>query len=53
METVLLLVQDSSMVCAERTIGADWMCLMVLLGDEAQVQTRFGPHGDSANLDAR
>jgi hypothetical protein len=26
---------------------------MILLGDEAQVQARFGPFGDSANLDAR
>jgi hypothetical protein len=26
---------------------------MVLLGDEAQVAARFGPFGDSANLDAR
>jgi hypothetical protein len=26
---------------------------MVLLGDEAQVDARFGPFGDSANLDAR
>jgi hypothetical protein len=26
---------------------------MVLLGDEAQVKARFGPFGDSANLDAR
>jgi hypothetical protein len=26
---------------------------MVLLGDEAQVIARFGPFGDSANLDAR
>jgi hypothetical protein len=26
---------------------------MVLLGDEAQVETCFGPFGDSANLDAR
>jgi hypothetical protein len=25
---------------------------MVLLGDKAQVETRFGPFGDSANLDA-
>jgi hypothetical protein len=25
---------------------------MVLLGDEAQVEARFGPFGDSANLDA-
>jgi hypothetical protein len=26
---------------------------MVLLGDETQVEARFGPFGDSANLDAR
>jgi hypothetical protein len=26
---------------------------MVLLGDEAQVEPRFGPFKDSANLDAR
>jgi hypothetical protein len=26
---------------------------MVLLGDEAQVDARFGQFGDSANLDAR
>jgi hypothetical protein len=25
---------------------------MELLGDEAQVKARFGPFGDSANLDA-
>jgi hypothetical protein len=26
---------------------------MILLGDEAQVDARLGPFGDSANLDAR
>jgi hypothetical protein len=26
---------------------------MILLGDEAQVDARFGLFGDSANLDAR
>jgi hypothetical protein len=26
---------------------------MALLGDEAQVEARFGPFGDCANLDAR
>ena len=26
---------------------------MVLLGYEAQLEARFGPFGDSANLDAR
>jgi hypothetical protein len=29
------------------------MHAMILLGDEAQVEARFGPFGDSANLDAR
>jgi hypothetical protein len=29
------------------------MHLMVLLGDEAQVDARFGSFGDSDNLDAR
>jgi hypothetical protein len=29
------------------------MPLMVLLGDEAQVETHFSPFGDSANLDAQ
>jgi hypothetical protein len=45
--------QNRSTVCAECTIGSDWMHPMVLLGDEAQVEARFGPFGDSANLDAR
>ena len=26
---------------------------MVLLGDEAQLEARFGPFGDSANLEIR
>jgi hypothetical protein len=30
-----------------------WMHLMVLLGDEDQTVARFGPLGDSANLDIR
>jgi hypothetical protein len=30
-----------------------WTQLMVLLGDEAELEARFGPFGDSANLDAR
>jgi hypothetical protein len=46
-------MQERSTVCAERTIGSDWMCPMVLLGDKAQVETRFGPFRDSANLEAR
>ena len=30
-----------------------WTHSMVPLGDEAHVEARFGPFGDSANLDAR
>jgi hypothetical protein len=30
-----------------------WTHPMVLLGDEGQVDARFGLFGDSANLDAR
>jgi hypothetical protein len=30
-----------------------WTHPMVLLGDEAQVEARFGQFGDSANLDTR
>jgi hypothetical protein len=30
-----------------------WTHPMELLGDNAQVQARFGPFGDIANLDAR
>ena len=26
---------------------------MVLVGDEARLEARFGPFGDTANLDAR
>ena len=48
-------VQDRCMVCAKRTIGLDvvFNALMVLLGDEAQVEAHFSPCGESANLDAR
>ena len=55
LEVVLVLVQDRCMVCAKPTIGLDivFNALMVLLGDEAQVEARFSPCGESANLDAR
>jgi hypothetical protein len=54
LETVLVSVQDRCMVCAKRTIGSEsfWTHPMVLLGDEAQVDARFDPIGDSANLNA-
>ena len=55
LETVLVSVQDRCMVCARRTIGSEIVLaeLMVPLGDKAQVEARFGPFRDSANLDAR
>ena len=55
LEIVLVLVQDRCTVCAKCTIGLDivFNTSMVLIGDEAQVEARFSPCGDSANLDAR
>jgi hypothetical protein len=43
-------LQDRCTVCAECT---KWTNAMVLLGDEAQLEARFGPFGDSAILDVR
>ena len=45
LEMVLVLVQDSCMVCAKRTIGSETVldAPMVLLGDKAQVETRSQP----------
>ena len=55
LEMVLELVQDWCMVCAKRTIGSETVldAPLVLLGDEAQVQARFGLFRDSTSLDAR
>ena len=55
LEIVLVSVQNRCTVCAKPTIGLDivFNALMVLLGDEAQVEARFSPCGESANLDAR
>ena len=55
LEIVLVSVQDRCTVCVKRTIGLDivFNAPMVLLGDEAQVEARFSPFGDSANLYAR
>ena len=41
LETVFLSVQDRSTVYAKRTIGSEtcWTHLMVLLGQEAQVES--------------
>jgi hypothetical protein len=55
LDIVLILTQDRCTVCVERTIRSEIILdiPMVLLGDKAQVEARFGPFGDSANLDAR
>ena len=55
LEIVLLSFQDRCTVCAKRTIGLDivFNTSIVLLGDDAQVEARFSPCGDSGNLDAR
>ena len=55
LEIVLVSVQVRCTVCAKRTIGSDIVvnASMVLLGDEAQLEARFSPCGESANLDAR
>jgi hypothetical protein len=55
LEIVLILTQDRCTVCATHTIGPEIILdtLMVLLGDAAQVEARFSPFGESANLDVR
>ena len=48
-------VQDRCTICAKRTIDFKTIldALMVLLGDEAQVQALFSLFRDSTSLDAR
>ena len=55
LEIVLVSVQDRCTLCAKCTIGLDivFNALMVLLGDEAQVEAPFSPSGESVTLDAR
>ena len=55
LEMVLVSVQDRCMVCTKHTIGPEIIldAPMVLLGDEAQVQARFGLFRDSTSLDTR
>jgi hypothetical protein len=54
LETVLVSAQNRSMVpnapYAQKLI---WMHSMVLQGDKAELEARFSPSIDSANLDAR
>ena len=55
LETVLVPVQLRCMVCARHTIGLEIILdtPMVVLGDEAQVEARFGLFRDSTSLDTR
>ena len=55
LEIVLVLVQDRCTVCTKRTIGSDiaFNAPMVILGDDAQLEPRFSPCADSANLVTR
>jgi hypothetical protein len=51
-EIVIVSLHDRCTICVKRTIGSK-IILEVLLRDEAQMEARFGPFGDSANLDLR
>ena len=55
LETVLVLVQERGTVCAKHTMAQKSFLThpMVLLGDEAEMEARFGPFGDTANFDVR
>ena len=55
LDMVLVSVQDRCRVCAKHTIGLEIVLDAPngILGDEAQVDTNFGPFGDSANHDSR
>jgi hypothetical protein len=52
LEIVLILTQDGCTVCAERATSAA-IVLDAPEGDEAQVEARFRPFQESANLDTR
>ena len=48
-------VQVRCTVCAKRTIGSAFVLDLPdgLLGDEAEIEARFGPFGDSVSVGAR
>ena len=52
---VLTSTQDRCTVCTKRIIGSEISLDGPdgTLGDVGEVEARFGPHGDSVNLDAR
>ena len=51
---VVILTQYRSTVSGERTIGSEIILDAPggILGDEGQLASRFGPFGESGNLDA-
>ena len=55
LEIVLILTQDSCIVCAERTIGTEVIldARVGTPGDVGHVHTRFSPFGDSVIVSAR
>ena len=53
LEIVLVLVQDRCTICAEQGLEIISEHTMELLGDEAQVESRFGLFGDSVSVGAR
>jgi hypothetical protein len=55
LETMLVSVQDSWTVRTKRNLPSEINMDAPdgLLGDEAQVEARYGPIGDGAKLDAR
>jgi hypothetical protein len=52
LEIVLILTQDSCVVCAECTIGSEiiWTHLMELQGDMAHVESCFCPFRDGVSV---
>jgi hypothetical protein len=52
---VLVSVQRRCTICAKHTIGSGIVLGAAdgLLGDEAQVENRFGPFGDGVSVGAR
>jgi len=55
LEIVLILTQDRSMVCVERTIGSEIVldAPMELLGDMGHVEPDFFLFGDSVSVSSR
>jgi hypothetical protein len=55
LEIMLILVQNSCSVCADRTIGQKsfWTHEMELLGDVDHVESRYSLFGDSVSVGER